>query len=1130
VNRRATILLTALVVVFGGVAWLVFGLSSGAGARSERITHSTQTNASSADEAAHELGEDTSRALEPGATKPAERARAEPRPDITDDPRADPELRAAQWVEGRVEYAPNTPADEDAYVVAKGRNFENRPLFRGKVAPDGTFRVAFARDTQVGWLQISARYNFLVDDLAVRPAKPPKDIVLHGKLGGCVRGRITLAANALDFLSDVKKGEVSVGEHEFDFFTIGRTLGRIEDDLTYEVGGLEPAAGLNLLLKARGIVPYKKSDVAIQVGRATIVDLAPEMGIRLSGRVVDAKGDGIFEARVSAKQKGERERTFFSLPEYAVTKEDGAFELVGVEEGDVDILAQKQGFEPRIEILGPMARGAERRDLRLVLGEGLAISGRVEFPAGKPAWRARVSALDENADDDKMKFLRALDSGAIIEREPVETAADGSFKITGLTPGAFTITAEAWVNEGADNVADETDRARKVRRKGIPWSGRVDRVTSGTSDVVVALLNGETIRGRVVDSDGKPIERFVVTAAPESDSAGYSSEIKQIERAFRDKDGRFALEGLRTCGWSIGARAKNHLDADPIVITVPGANQALHFTLLRQARLSGVVFDPDNKPIAKAKVVCALDSGQWWMGGTSAKTNDKGEFTLSQVPLGAIRLHAEANGFARGEALRFELGHGATKADLALFVAKPGAIRGVVKRSDGSPDAARFVAANEIDGRWDKRVQTDAEGKFALEGLGPGRYKLVTAEHKKQKIELPDASSIEVPIDEPDGTSTIVAVRAGEVVSVTLAAKRALSIRMHGRITVPNGRAQSLTVTHVGNDEWSKGVTAVVGEDGAYELRLAQAGSHRVEIERESGGRNARWIVQVPEGPDFQRDFAFPAGSIAGRVVDSKGEPVAKYNVRAALPGSRDALGDAHSLDAVTDENGAFTIDGLAEGTYTVEALGAVEWWEDSKKRGRARVDGVKVEGVEPVRDLVLALASMDRVSGTVRSTSGAALPYVEVFAFDEHGHVLSNERGTTSNSAGKFTLRDVLPGRVFLYARTVHSAGKASVVATPESPTDIDIVLHPASDLTVLVQDATGAPTFAPLEIVDVDGRHFEEIQPLTRFLEAPLGARAFPSLPAGKYTVRAALGGTATPEKTVLISEGGRADVELR
>jgi hypothetical protein len=168
-------------------------------------------------------------------------------------------------------------------------------------------------------------------------------------------------------------------------------------------------------------------------------------------------------------------------------------------------------------------------------------------------------------------------------------------------------------------------------------------------------------------------------------------------------------------------------------------------------------------------------------------------------------------------------------------------------------------------------------------------------------------------------------------------------------------------------------------------------------------------------------------------------------------------------------------------------------------------------------------------VKGNVRSAAGELQPFVEVFAFDPHGHVLANERGITSTSSGSFTIRGAPPGRVFLYARTVNSAGKASAVAREDGPVEVDIVLHPRANLTVLVQDASGAPMYSPLEIVDEEGRRFEEIQPLERYLEAPVGARSFPSLPAGRYTIRASGTPTGTHEKSALLTEGGRADIVL-
>src|SRR5436190_20441991 len=112
-KTRAWVLIAALFVVGGAVAWLAFGLRRGRDdGRTIEVTAHTATQAP-IDANGHELTAEPERALEPTAAA-VERSRPKANTALTDDPGFDPELRAATWVEGQGELAPGTPSDEDA--------------------------------------------------------------------------------------------------------------------------------------------------------------------------------------------------------------------------------------------------------------------------------------------------------------------------------------------------------------------------------------------------------------------------------------------------------------------------------------------------------------------------------------------------------------------------------------------------------------------------------------------------------------------------------------------------------------------------------------------------------------------------------------------------------------------------------------------------------------------------------------------------------------------------------------------------------------------------------------------------------------------------------------------------------
>jgi hypothetical protein len=147
------------------------------------------------------------------------------------------------------------------------------------------------------------------------------------------------------------------------------------------------------------------------------------------------------------------------------------------------------------------------------------------------------------------------------------------------------------------------------------------------------------------------------------------------------------------------------------------------------------------------------------------------------------------------------------------------------------------------------------------------------------------------------------------------------------------------------------------------------------------------------------------------------------------------------------------------------------------------------------------------------------------VFAFGPDGHVLA-AYGVSSDNAGRYDIDDAPAGRVLLFAHTRTGSGTATVNVRDEGETLCDVTLAPAGDLGVTVRDASGAPTWAALEVVDADGRHFEEMVDLRSDDEA----RTWTGLPPGKLTVRAHVDGTVRAEQSTRVSPGQRTDVVLQ
>ncbi|RIQ31190.1 PEGA domain-containing protein [Jiangella rhizosphaerae] len=136
-------------------------------------------------------------------------------------------------------------------------------------------------------------------------------------------------------------------------------------------------------------------------------------------------------------------------------------------------------------------------------------------------------------------------------------------------------------------------------------------------------------------------------------------------------------------------------------------------------------------------------------------------------------------------------------------------------------------------------------------------------------------------------------------------ATEARQAQLTGVVTAGGAPAGGATVTAV-----EAAVSTTTEADGSYVLGLT-AGTHTVRVEA-FGYAPATHTVEIPASGTVTLDVdlaPLPRGSVAGTVTSTDGEPVAGAVVTGTGP---------DGWTATTDEAGAYTAEGLLEGTYAV--------------------------------------------------------------------------------------------------------------------------------------------------------------------------------------------------------------------
>jgi hypothetical protein len=208
------------------------------------------------------------------------------------------------------------------------------------------------------------------------------------------------------------------------------------------VAAFDPAQEVPVVLLANrdGCLPFRQTLRVFRRTTGMSVDIRLFPAGRVAGRVADPSGAPISRAEVfvvGAEQIG-----FARIDSgfFAVSGEDGRFEIPAVPLGTMDLGVHASDFIP--EVVGPIEITAglttEAGDVRL--RPGRAISGSVRTPQDEPVPGAFVRAFRKRELRQFAYFgrLSVAEAGG-----QTVTDATGAFRIGGLADGAYTVEVEA---------------------------------------------------------------------------------------------------------------------------------------------------------------------------------------------------------------------------------------------------------------------------------------------------------------------------------------------------------------------------------------------------------------------------------------------------------------------------------------------------------------------------------------------------------------------------------------------------------------------------------------------------------------------------------------------------------------
>ncbi|MDE2689936.1 MAG: carboxypeptidase regulatory-like domain-containing protein [Acidobacteriota bacterium] len=509
----------------------------------------------------------------------------------------------------------------------------------------------------------------------------------------------------------------------------------------------------------------------IDLGEFTLVPGAEILGVVVGPEREPVEGASIrFRSYSWAR---DQERT-------ATTDADGNFRLAGLPHEQVDLTVEAEGYA--LSTLQG-ARPATGEPILIQLARGASLSGRVLTAAGTAAVGARV-----NLEPDDSTRMRVRDW--YLRDTRTRTDGDGRFSFGHVIPGLWFVEASAGSEAARSDrlefvsgsertvelrlhaqdrltvivtassgqpvtearirlepkdagqsseygTTDGSGRARldvtagpatlTVQHPEHPDDTREIVVGPGNTEMAVQLQAGGEINGFVRFANGAPASA-TVEAHPEeaANTAIYLRKyVHPPTTTVSGSDGSFHLTGLEAGRYFLVARAAGHAESGPAEpIDVDGGGAAgVEIVLESGASLRGAVTGLPPADLAQVTIT-ATRLAQW----QSATPDTEGNFTMENLAPGTWQVFAR-----RGDSFT------ARSVERAVTIEAAGAeefvelpferglrLTGQVLAA-GEPLVGVHLRAQHLGRERAAHAEVDQEGRFELEGLEAGSYRLAVS-------------------------------------------------------------------------------------------------------------------------------------------------------------------------------------------------------------------------------------------------------------------------------------------------------------------------------------------------------------------------------------------------------------------
>ena len=628
---------------------------------------------------------------------------------------------------------------------------------------------------------------------------------------------------------------------------------------------------------------------------------------------------------------------------------------------------------------GPVLFGRSRAER---VGQGGLIGRVMDFDTGKPIEKATVIVAGRGFGDESVGLSGTTDPSGLFRFDGVAAGDGYTLSVTDPTKRARTMPSVGvdagrekdvgvlWMGQAGELVGVVLNAA------GLPLAGAEVQVHGGGGSMMELLRNMTKIF-EVLDQDAKP-----------------------IARATSERTGRFAVTDLPSGPYTLVVRAAGfQLATRKVVMTQSGAaGGKVTVRLGAGAPITGIVVDDRGRAVEGARVA-VLEKNKMqsvFFGRQFSYTDTGGNFRIDSPPTeGSYAVIVAAEGYPT---LFTEASAGDGDLRLVLLSGTEVILRVLETKTERPVEDAHLMGmfAKTLSASGNKMSfasgVTDHRGEATLLA-SPGKLQMMFFNHEARgnamfnpmMATMMGAGGI---LEGPKDTTI-----KGR--STTLVFHLKVGATVRGKVTAPGGkpvvgaRVSTLGMMGLGGSTTSDG-------EGLYEMRnqstpiTAVLVSASGFVQERSVGGGFGGIHKPDENGQITIDVKMQAAaSVAGRVVDGKGKPLAGVEVKIGGGGGLGALSmlTGGSRATITNAAGRYVLGGVGPAKQ-LHVMGHLQGRIDSKT-----ADFEVTEGVVAAPDLVMHTGSRIKVRVEVDESTGRPESLLEFLARDQFSGPLEQSR-----------------------------------------------------------------------------------------------------------------------------------------